>query len=128
MTAKEARRLRLKEIQKKYGTLKNFAREARPDAKYFDKYLSQVLTGSRGMGNNVARLIEQHERKPKGWMDRVGASSIEAGELLKIWGQFEPEEQLRIVEELRIRLRVQKDRAYMDRQSSDEIPPKHIKN
>lgn len=110
MTTKEARRLRLLELLRTDGTLRAIARKISPGSKYLDRYLSQIKTGTREMGDELAADFEKVYGKPKGWMDHVGSSSVEASELLHVWSQFVPEEQERIVEELRIRLRVMRDK------------------
>ena len=110
MNVKEARRLRLLELIRTEGTLRAVAQKVRPGYKYFDRYLSQVKTATRGMGDKIASRFEKAYHKPNGWMDYVGSSSIEANELLHAWSQFPPEEQERIVEELKIRLRVRRDK------------------
>ena len=127
MTTKESRRLRLLELLRTEGTLKAIAHRISPVSKYLDRYLSQIKTGIREMCDDLAADIEKTYRKPKGWMDHVGTSSIEASELLNVWSQFESAEQERIVEELRIRLRVIKDREAMKnlQNNQDARSPKH---
>lgn len=104
MNVKEARRLRLEELKNEAGTLREIARRVNPGAKYLDRYLSEIRNGTREMGDALARDIEKAFTKPNGWMDQMGVSSPETGELLHIWSQFPPEEQQKILYELKIRL------------------------
>lgn len=113
MNVKDARRARLRELLDKEGTLRNIARTVSPGKKYLDRYLGQIINGDRDMGDPLARDFEAAYRKHEGWMDHVGASSKESGELLHIWGQFPEAEQHRILEELKIRLRVIKDNSFI---------------
>lgn len=126
MNVKEARRRRLEKLQKEFGTLKNLAHEVNPKAKYLDRYLSQVLNSTRGMGDKVARRIEVALAKPEGWMDRLGVSSQDADELLKIWNEFPEEEQTRLLRELRYRLRALHEDRFIKQELGDPAkrPPK----
>lgn len=127
VNVKEARRLRLEEIVRIEGTVKAVAKKVRPRSKYFDRYLSQVRNHVRGMGDKVALQFEKTYHKPNGWMDTVGTSSIEARELLYVWNQFPQNEQERIVEELKIRLRALKEKESTNELNSLSRPnfPKH---
>lgn len=111
MDIKEIRRAKLRELVARFGTLKRLAYEIAPRDKYLDRYLSQILNETRGMGDRLARKIEDSVGEERGWMDRMASSSRQNNELLQIWSQFPAEEQLRILEELRIRLRVLKDKS-----------------
>lgn len=134
MRTKEIRRLRLLELhknysyreiaetviahKKRYGT---YTPKGKKD--YLDRYLSQLgaETDGRGMGAQLASDIEDAYGKPKGWMDRLGASSAEVNELLDIWKQFPEEEQQRILYELTYRLRALKEKEHTD---PDFTPPR----
>lgn len=138
MNVKETRKRRLVELTKIKGTLQEVAAhviasektlgkgKALPKSKYLDRYLSNINTGIRGMGSRFARRLEVAFGKPEGWMDRMGATSAESNDLLSVWGQFPEEEQHRIVEELKIRLRVIKNKTFII-QEVGEIPPARYK-
>ncbi len=131
MNVKDIRRLRLLQLQKKHGTLDRIAHNIDPGKKYLAKYLSQILTGRRDMGDTLANRIETCEGRPEGWMDTMGTTSLEAGELLKIWGQFPESEQQRIIDELSIRLRVLQDKEHQSAlgEAAQNHPlPKHPRN
>lgn len=135
MNVRSARRIRLTQLKEEHKTLKELAdrivahavssgdKKAARQSGYLDRYLSQIYTGHRGMGGRLARKIEAAFQKQEGWMDHVGASSAQANELLHIWAQFPEPEQERILEELRIRLRVMKDKLHISRIVR---PPHHL--
>lgn len=130
MNVKDARRRRLQELKEQFGSLEKLALELnrgkRKPNKYLAQYLSQLHTGTRDIGDKFARRIETALAKAEGWMDHVGASSTEASELLSIWGQFPAEEQTRIIEELKIRLRVIRDKQHIHQALGDR-PIRHTK-
>lgn len=109
MRIKEARKQRLIQLQKKYGSLKKLANAIDPTKEYLDKYLSNIVAGHREMGDDLAARIEELERRPQGWMDSMGATSAEVSELLNIWNKFPEDEQRRILRELRFRLKSLQD-------------------
>lgn len=67
MENKEIRRLNMLELAEENGGLQGLADKTGTDA----KYLSQVKNRwqGRGMGDDVARRIEERLGKPRGWMD-----------------------------------------------------------
>ncbi len=134
MNVKDARRRRLGELKEQFGTLEQIALELnrgkKKPNKYLAQYLSQLYNGSRDMGGRFARRMETAFSKPEGWMDHMGASSAEASELLSIWTQFPQDDQTRILEELRIRLRVIQDKHHITQVLGDKSlrPPKSPSN
>lgn len=62
---------RLEALIKEYGGVERVARLARQNA----SYLSQCRSGHRGMGDRVARSIEENIGLPSGWMDSSDAGS-----------------------------------------------------
>lgn len=73
MENKEIRRANMLLLAEQLGSLEALAEKTKTAA----KYLSQVKNrwNGRGMGDDVARRIEAHMRKPRGWMDVSHASS-----------------------------------------------------
>lgn len=73
MDIKQIRRQRLKEIVDKYGGPGGFAKlRSKPDAdKPIDSsYVSQVLNGTRNLGETAARNMEERAGLPEGYLDR----------------------------------------------------------
>jgi hypothetical protein len=69
MENKEIRRANMLALADQFGGLQGLADKTKTDA----KYLSQVKNRwqGRGMGDDVARRIEEALGKPRGWMDTV---------------------------------------------------------
>lgn len=106
---REVRRYRLLQLKQKYGSLKKLAHTINPGAKYLAKHLGQVLLGNRELGDTLAQRIAECEGQPNQWMDTMGASSVEAGELLKVWSRFSEDEQRQIIKELQFRIRAKQE-------------------
>jgi hypothetical protein len=67
MNVKEIRRQNLKGLIKKYGTQEAFEEASGASA----NYASQVLNGTRDMGDRYAETIEDGLKLSKGWMDKL---------------------------------------------------------
>lgn len=65
-TIKDIRSENLQTLKKELGTLVALANAANTSP----AYLGQILNGTRGLGDALARKLEAHCRKPTGWMDR----------------------------------------------------------
>lgn len=65
-TIKDIRSENLKTLKRELGTLVALANAANTSP----AYLGQILNGTRGLGDALARKLEERCLKPMGWMDR----------------------------------------------------------
>lgn len=69
MTNKELRRKKLADLIAEYGSQKAFGDAVGKDPAMF----SQILNGTRNLGDKLTRDLEEKLGKPRGWMDAVHA-------------------------------------------------------
>lgn len=77
---RQIRRERLKQLIKEAGTAKNLSRLTGTP----DNYISNILKGTRGLGDDVATKLEETFGKPLGWMDTpiVEAAGVEVSDAM----------------------------------------------
>lgn len=84
MENKAIRRARLKMLIDRYATQKKGQRHLAEDTGSNVAHLSQLMTGNRKMGDEVARRIEEKLNLGRGWMDKPIDGAPEPEPTLKL--------------------------------------------
>lgn len=106
-TAKEYRSENLQTLKKEVGTLAAVAERAGTSA----SHLGQIVNGARGMGDALARKLEDACGKPWGWMDRphgpyedLPVIDLPSGTFRRVVGSEDDRARITLIPKVRLRL------------------------